>query len=78
LAGGEVTARIDRGRCRRCLTCLEVCPYGAVTVEAGGPEVLEELCRGCGTCVAECPAGAISFSRYSDEEVEAEIRAALY
>jgi len=78
LAGGEITAQIDRGRCRRCLACLEACPYGAVKVDATGhPGVQEELCRGCGTCAAECPAGAITLSRYTDAELEAEIRAAL-
>ncbi|MBI4644147.1 MAG: CoB--CoM heterodisulfide reductase iron-sulfur subunit A family protein [Deltaproteobacteria bacterium] len=79
LASGEITAQIDQGRCRRCLTCLEVCPYGAVRVDAAGhPRVLDELCRGCGTCVAECPAGAITLTRYTDEELEAQISAALY
>jgi heterodisulfide reductase subunit A len=78
LAGGEITAHIDRGRCRRCLTCLEICPYGAVRVDAGGyPEVQEELCRGCGTCLAECPAAAITLTRYTDVELETQISAAL-
>ncbi|MDD2901196.1 MAG: FAD-dependent oxidoreductase [Syntrophales bacterium] len=78
LASGEITARIDPGRCRRCLTCLETCPYGAVRLDAGGrPEVQEELCRGCGTCVAECPAEVITLSRYTEAELEAQIRAAL-
>jgi heterodisulfide reductase subunit A len=45
---------------------------------AGHPEVKEELCRGCGTCVAECPAEAITLTRYTDEELEAQINAALY
>jgi heterodisulfide reductase subunit A len=79
LASGEITARIEPGRCRRCLTCLEVCPYGAVRINASGHlEVKEELCRGCGTCVAECPAEAITLTRYTDAELEAQIGAALY
>jgi heterodisulfide reductase subunit A len=78
LAGGEITARIEPGRCRRCLTCVELCPYGAVRVDASGhPQVKEELCRGCGTCAAECPAEAISLSRYTEAELEAQIAAAL-
>jgi heterodisulfide reductase subunit A len=79
LVSGEITAFIERGRCRRCLTCVEVCPYAAVKVDASGhPGVQEELCRGCGACAAECPAEAITLSRYSDEELEAELNAALY
>ncbi|MBM4284906.1 MAG: CoB--CoM heterodisulfide reductase iron-sulfur subunit A family protein [Deltaproteobacteria bacterium] len=78
LAGGEITARIDQGRCRRCLTCLQLCPFGAVRAKADGRlEVEEELCRGCGTCTAECPAEAITLSRFTHEELEAQMRAAL-
>jgi len=78
LARGEITAQIDRHRCRRCLACLEVCPYGAVKVKPDtSPMVQEELCRGCGTCVAECPADAITLTRYTDAELEAQISTAL-
>jgi heterodisulfide reductase subunit A len=78
LPGGEITAAIDLGRCRRCLTCLQVCPYGAVKIRANGSLMVEEeACRGCGTCMAECPAAAITMSRFTEEEVEAQIGAAL-
>jgi heterodisulfide reductase subunit A len=78
LASGEITASIDSHRCRRCLTCLETCPYGAVKLKPDtSPLVQEELCRGCGICAAECPAEAITLSRYTDAELEAQIRAAF-
>ena len=78
LAGGEITARIDPYRCRRCLTCVGDCPYGAVKIRPGRPPVVqEEFCRGCGTCAAECPAEAITMSRYTDVALDAEIEAAL-
>jgi heterodisulfide reductase subunit A-like polyferredoxin len=68
---------INRGRCRRCLTCFELCPFGAVQLAGGKPEVRPELCRGCGTCAAECPVGAITMSRSTEAELEARIEAAL-
>lgn len=78
LVRGEMAAWIDPGKCRRCLGCLEVCPYGAVHLAATGPpRILPELCRGCGTCVAECPGAAIRMSRFTEAELLAQIEAAL-
>jgi len=74
----EVCAVIQRQRCRRCLSCVKTCPFGAVMAEgAGPPEIRGELCRGCGVCAAECPAGAITMSRYTTGELMAQVRAAL-
>jgi heterodisulfide reductase subunit A len=75
---GELIPLIAPGRCRRCLVCVEVCPYGAIGVTAAGPpEVHPEVCQGCGLCAAECPGEAIQLSRASDAEVLAQIEAAL-
>jgi len=75
---GEVTAWIDAGRCRRCLACLDVCPFGAVRlVEEHRPEIRSQVCRGCGVCVAECPGDAIQLSRFTEAELMAQIEAAL-
>ncbi len=79
LLGRELTARIIPGECRRCLACHGVCPFGAVQVDgAGKPEVQTEACRGCGICAAECPVGAIRMSRVTEEELTAQIEAALW
>jgi heterodisulfide reductase subunit A2 len=78
LAGGEVYAAIEAGHCRRCLSCVGLCPYGAVRLAAGGqPEIAAEACRGCGICAAACPAQAIAMSRFTDAELTAQIKAAL-
>ena len=79
LLGSELTAQILAGKCRRCLACREVCPFGAVAVEDGGtPRVQGEICQGCGICAAECPVGAIRMSRATEEELAAQIEAALW
>jgi len=35
------------------------------------------MCHGCGTCVAECPSDAITQMHFTDEQIFAQIRAAL-
>ncbi|MDD3579601.1 MAG: FAD-dependent oxidoreductase, partial [Desulfobacca sp.] len=78
LFSGEMAAAIAPGKCSHCLHCLEVCPFGAVSLKTSGlPEVQTEVCQGCGICAAECPAEAIQMSRVSDAEIEAQIEAAL-
>ena len=57
--------RIDRGRCVGCLTCILVCPYGAVAQGEQGVVQKCELCvqnaAGTPACVAGCPNRAIVY-----------------
>ncbi|MHB9072802.1 MAG: FAD-dependent oxidoreductase [Desulfobaccales bacterium] len=77
LLASEVVAMISPEKCRRCLTCIGICPFGAVQLADGRPEVRPELCRGCGVCAAECPAGVITMSRDTEPELAAQIEAAI-
>jgi heterodisulfide reductase subunit A2 len=77
LTSGETTARIDSGRCRRCLTCMRLCPFGAVGLRDLRPEISAEVCRGCGLCAAACPAEAIAMSRGTDLEIAVQLEEAL-
>jgi Pyruvate/2-oxoacid:ferredoxin oxidoreductase delta subunit len=49
---------VDAERCELCQTCIERCPSGARSVEAGRLVVDDDLCLGCGLCVSACPQGA--------------------
>jgi len=64
-------ARIDNGKCVRCLTCFRLCPYRAIQVDTR-VTISAAACEGCGMCLAECPRGAISF-----EDQKADIVSAL-
>jgi heterodisulfide reductase subunit A len=77
LLASELVAMISREKCRRCLTCVRLCPFGAVSCADTKPEVHPEVCRGCGVCVVECPAAAIRMSRGTEPELAAQIEAAL-
>ena len=60
---GVVT--IDHDKCVGCLTCILVCPFGALSQGEGGAVQKCELClsNACGepACVAGCPNRAIVY-----------------
>jgi coenzyme F420-reducing hydrogenase delta subunit/Pyruvate/2-oxoacid:ferredoxin oxidoreductase delta subunit len=55
-----ITARIQSGKCIRCLTCYRLCPYRSIH-KAERITVVPEACEGCGICAAECPRYAITM-----------------
>jgi heterodisulfide reductase subunit A len=82
MSAGEVTiapttAWVDEALCSGCKTCLDLCPYKAISFISrngtGVAEVNEALCKGCGTCAAACPAGAITARHFTDAQILAQI-----
>jgi heterodisulfide reductase subunit A len=73
-----IVADIDLTDCTQCGLCSKRCPYSAIAVdEEKNPEVLQALCKGCGLCAADCPAECINIVHYSDDQVFAQVEAAL-
>jgi len=73
-----IVADIDLTDCNSCGLCWKRCPYGAIQVtEDKQPEVVKALCKGCGLCAADCPKECISIVHYSDEQLLAQVEAAL-
>ncbi len=64
--------KIDRSKCVGCLTCVLVCPYGAVIEDGSGVAQKCELCmkNSCGApaCVKGCPNGAIVYEDRGEAE----------
>ncbi len=81
LARGEVVVeqsrvRVDRRLCALCLTCVRVCPEGAMGFTERRPASNPLVCTSCGTCAAECPMDAIQVLGDEDDRFETEIEAA--
>ncbi|MBC7265164.1 MAG: hydrogenase iron-sulfur subunit, partial [Chloroflexi bacterium] len=84
LSAGEIklealTAVVDRDLCTGCGACTRVCPYGAITQPAKKEpvQVVAAACAGCGTCAAECRFGAITMRHFTDQQIYAQLDAAL-
>ncbi len=71
-------ARYSELKCIACLTCVRVCPYGATWHDREGlAGISPERCQVCGICFTQCPTKAIDIGVKSEEQIEAEIEAAL-
>lgn len=73
--GGIV--KVDRKACALCLTCLRVCPQGAMGRVERRPMANPLVCTACGTCAAECPMNAIQLLNQEDQRYQEEIKAGL-
>src|SRR5208283_3467540 len=68
---------VDPGKCTMCLTCVRLCPHGAISfskhAEADGA-----TCTRCGICAVECPMEAIKLEPASQQpEMSLRIRDCL-
>ncbi len=74
-------ASVVEDLCSGCRICEHLCPYGAVEIQIknGKPvaHVLEAVCKGCGSCGTACPTKAITLGHFTNEEILAQIDAAL-
>jgi heterodisulfide reductase subunit A len=70
------TAYIIEESCSGCKSCLNICPYSAISFDEGKRKsvINEALCKGCGTCTASCPSSAIRQNLFEDIEVMNEIK----
>jgi heterodisulfide reductase subunit A len=87
LHAGKVTnhapiATVDHERCTGCGTCVQVCPFQAISMQTyegilDRSQIDSLLCKGCGNCVVSCPVKAIDLAEDSDQQLLAQIEAAL-
>jgi len=72
---------VDEERCRGCGRCEQACEFGAIKVEERDgrlvARVTEALCKGCGACRVVCPTGALRIRRFTDEQIVAQVLAAM-
>ena len=73
------TAVVNEDLCCGCQTCINVCPYTAISYdeEKQVSVVNEILCKGCGTCGSTCPTGAIRSRHFTDQQILSQIEGLL-
>jgi len=72
-----IKAFIKTDLCDGCGICIEKCPLGAILAENNTVTINEAICNGCGSCIPYCPKNAIDLRHYTEEQLIAEIKAAL-
>lgn len=72
LSKADGVIKIDKDKCIGCLTCILVCPYGAVSQGKDGVAQKCELCleNSCGepACVKGCPNRALVYEERGDKQ----------
>jgi len=79
LPAGRVVAKVRHSLCSLCERCIEVCPYGARSLDTENDEVTVNpvMCQGCGACAAVCPNSASLVEGYSKAQMFDVIDAAI-
>ncbi len=74
-----ITITVSPDKCVGCGMCEKACPYGAMKVDKASKKVIhnEAQCHGCGTCVAECRFEALQQKHFTDDQLMAQVDAAL-
>ena len=72
-----IIAEVNEENCGGCEIRVELCPFGAISIEDGKSTINVALCKGCGTCVAACPTGALDQAHFKNDQILAQIEAAF-
>ncbi|PID75191.1 MAG: heterodisulfide reductase [Deltaproteobacteria bacterium] len=78
-----VKAAVNEDNCDGCALCVDVCPYGAITLADRGGEpgqlirVNKAQCKGCGLCQGTCPKRGVAVAGFTMQQMSAQIQAAL-
>jgi len=73
----SATAVVDEEWCAGCGMCVEVCPFGAPSLDPlwGFSRINAVLCKGCGSCATACPSKAIRLQHFTSEQILAQVDA---
>ncbi|MDH5297677.1 MAG: FAD-dependent oxidoreductase, partial [Desulfobulbaceae bacterium] len=72
-------SNVNQEACIGCGLCESLCPYQSIKVQKVDnkrkAETIVASCKGCGICASHCPTFAISMGGFTDEQINAQIRA---
>jgi ferredoxin len=63
LASSGYVSQVDAERCVGCGACVDLCQFGALSMEDGTAVVDAVACMGCGVCASHCAYEAVSLMR---------------
>ena len=74
-----VVAYSEAAFCSGCGVCVEICPFGAASLDrkTGKAQINPAQCKGCGLCVASCRSGALNLKGFDQAQTFAMIGEAL-
>jgi heterodisulfide reductase subunit A len=74
-----VVAYSEAAFCSGCGVCVEICPFGAASLDGktGKAQINPAQCKGCGLCVASCRSGALNLQGFDQAQTFAMIGEAL-
>jgi ferredoxin len=61
LAPSGYVCHADVALCVACGSCVDVCPFGALSLSDGAVVVDDDACMGCGVCISRCTQDALSL-----------------
>ncbi len=83
LPHGEIVSplgrvHVDKGKCASCLTCLRLCPHGAIEsyLDVSSITILSSACWECGICAGACPGRAIEHDGITHEQLAETVKLA--
>ncbi len=73
----SATASVNSDLCAGCGMCVDVCPYGAPSLDVmwGFSRINAVLCEGCGACAVACPSKAIRLQHFTPGQILAQVDA---
>ena len=73
IASSGFVAHVDETLCEACGTCVEACPFEAVSIDIVS-SVNWTNCMGCGVCVGQCPSEAMILAQDNQKGIPLDVR----
>jgi len=73
MASSGYVAQVDADECTGCGTCVETCPFGALSMD-GVAHLLWDACMGCGACESQCQDECIELVRDEAKGMPLDVR----
>lgn len=63
MASSGYVVKANKELCNACETCIDICPFDALSLVNDSVSVNWGKCMGCGVCVDKCPEKVLSLVR---------------